>query len=79
MTEDSARTIANVVLGAAAVGAAYVVISNPPLRRLAWRLAVLGVTRKLPQWLSTEIQHAWKDSGKIAGAEAPAYVRRPAL
>ena len=64
MTDDSAHKVATVVLGAAAVGAAYVVISNPPLRRLAWRLAVLGVTRKLPQWLSTEIRHAWKDSGR---------------
>lgn len=64
MTEESARKVANVVLGAAALGAAYVVVSNPPLRRLAWRLAVLGLTRKLPLWVSREVQDAWRESGQ---------------
>ena len=64
MTEDSARKVANVVLGAAVLGAAYIVISNPPLRRLAWRLAVLGLTRKLPHWISREVHDAWRDSGQ---------------
>ena len=70
MTEHSARTVANVVLAAAAVGTAYVVLRNPPLRRLAWSLAVAGLTRQLPQWLSRELRTAWEESGSV---------RRPGL
>ena len=70
MTEASARTVANVVLAAAAVGTAYVIVRNPRLRRLAWTLAVAGLTRQLPQWLSREIHTAWNES---------AGVRRPGI
>ncbi len=64
MTEDTARTVANVVLAAAAVGAAYVVVTTPPLRRLAWRLAVTALTGTLPVWLRHEVQQAWVESGR---------------
>jgi len=37
MTRADARTAANLVLVAAGVAAAYVVITTPPLRRLAVR------------------------------------------
>ena len=37
MTRERARTVANVVLVAAGVAAAYVVLTKPPLRRLAVR------------------------------------------
>ena len=37
MTSANARTVANVVLISAGVAAAYVVITTPPLRRLALR------------------------------------------
>jgi hypothetical protein len=62
MTEESARRVANVVLGAAAVGAAYVIVTTPPLRRLAWRLAVVALTGAIPAWLRREIEHAWRES-----------------
>ena len=39
MTEDSARTTANVVMAAAALGAAVIVLRNPTLRRLCDRSA----------------------------------------
>ena len=48
---------------AAAVGVAVYVIRTPPLRRLAWRLAVTALTATLPAWIGREVQHAWSESG----------------
>lgn len=62
MTEDSARKAANVILGASAIGAAYVVVTNPPLRRLAWRLARAALTVTLPAWIGREVRQAWIES-----------------
>ena len=67
MTEESARKVANVILGAAALGAVYVVVTNPPLRRLAWRLARTALTGTLPAWLGNEVHQAWIESGRDAG------------
>lgn len=64
MTEDSARTVANVVLAAAALGAAYVVLRKPPLRRLAWQLAKVGLTGAFPTWFAKEVREAWIASGR---------------
>jgi hypothetical protein len=64
MTEDTARTVANLILGAAAVGVAYYVMRTPPLRRLAWRLAVSAATGTLPAWFSRELLHAWADTAR---------------
>jgi hypothetical protein len=66
MTEQTAKTIANVVLGAAALGAAYVVVKTPQLRRLAIGLVAAALTGPVPAWLSRELQHAWADSGRRA-------------
>jgi hypothetical protein len=74
MTEETARTTANVILGAAAVAAAIFVARTPPLRRLAWRLAVTALTASIPAWLGKEITDAWAASGRQA--EMPA--ERPA-
>ena len=41
MTQENARTVANVVIASAAVAAAYVVLTTPPLRRLAMQAARL--------------------------------------
>ncbi len=68
MTEESARKIANAVIGAAAAAAVYTIVRNPPLRRAAWRLAVLALTGTLPQWLGGEIRQAWAESGDSAQA-----------
>ena len=64
MTEDTARTVANLILGAAAVGAAYYVMRTPPLRRLAWRLAATAATGTLPAWFSRELRQAWADTAQ---------------
>ena len=61
--DDTARTLANVILGAAALGAAVVVLRTPPLRRLAFGLARTALTVTLPVWLSREVKQAWTESG----------------
>ena len=66
MTEDNARRLANVILGAAALGVAWYVIKTPPLRRLAWRLTVTAVTVRVPAWFRRELQQAWAESGRRA-------------
>ena len=66
MTEKTAQTVANVALGVAAVGAAYVILKTPPLRRWAVGLAVTALTGANPAWLGREVQHAWADSGRRA-------------
>lgn len=63
MTDDTARKVANTAMGLAAIGAAYVVLSRPPLRRLAWRLALTALTGTVPIWLNHEVTQAWADSG----------------
>jgi hypothetical protein len=62
MREDTARTIANLVLGAAAIGAAIVVLRVPALRKLALGLAATAVTTQLPAWLKQEVSQAWAAS-----------------
>lgn len=62
MREDTARTVANVVLAAAAAGAAVVVLRTPALRRLAWGLARTALTTTIPLWLSREVRQAWEES-----------------
>ena len=64
MTDDNARKLANLILGAAALGVAYYVVKTPPLRKLAWRLAVTAVTGTLPAWFNRELRQAWADSGR---------------
>lgn len=66
MTEDTARRIATLVLGAAALGVAYYVLRTPPLRRAVWRLAVSAATTTLPAWFARELERAWTESGTHA-------------
>jgi len=49
MTEQRVEQIANIVITAAALGAAYYVARTPPLRRMAWRLAVTALTGTIPR------------------------------
>jgi len=71
MTEQTARTIANVALGAAALGAAYYVARTPPLRRMAVRLATTALTGGIPAWLAREARQAWVQSGQRAARVRP--------
>lgn len=75
MTHDTARTFANVIIGAAALGAAYYVLRTPPLRRTAWLLARTAITTTIPAWLARELRQAWAESGREPAA-ASAAARR---
>ena len=52
------------LLAAAAVGVTFYVMRTPPLRRLAWRLAVTALTGTVPAWLGREVKHAWTESNR---------------
>jgi hypothetical protein len=60
MTESSAEKFANIVMGAAAIGAAYYVVKTPRLRRMAWRLIGGAATGLIPAWLAQEIRSSWE-------------------
>jgi hypothetical protein len=60
--EETARTVANVVMATAALGAAVVVLRTPALRRLAFGLARTAITTGIPLWLTKEVKDAWRNS-----------------
>ena len=62
MTEKQARTVANTLMAAAAVGAAVVVMRSPKLRRLAWQLARQYARGPLAVWAATSVREAWDGS-----------------
>ena len=62
MTAQTARTVANVVLVSAGVAAAYVVITTPPLRRLALARRALWLGASIPVYLLSEVRQAWVES-----------------
>ncbi len=66
MTEASARTAANVVIAAAGFAAAYVIITTPPLRRLAVRGVRLWLGASVPMYLASQVRHAWVESARSA-------------
>jgi hypothetical protein len=66
MTERTAQTIANVVLLSAGVAAAYVVLTTPPLRRLAVRATRVWLGASVPVYLLKEVRRAWMESARYA-------------
>ncbi len=64
MTDATARTVANVVLASAAVAATYVVLTRPPLRRLAFRAVRLWLGATIPVYLANEARLAWMEAAK---------------
>ncbi len=70
MTSATARTVANVVLVSAGLAAAYVVVTTPPLRRLALRGTEwwLGRERARAYLLSRQVAAA--AVGRTSGAQA---------
>ena len=63
MTQENARTVANVVIAAAGVAAAYVVLTTPPLRRLAMQAGRLWLGASVPAYLVETTRQAWLESG----------------
>lgn len=64
MTESGARTTANVVLAVAGVAAAYVVVTTPPLRRLAMQGLRLWLGASIPAYLLNQARIAWMESAR---------------
>jgi hypothetical protein len=62
MTERQAETIANLVIGAAAIGAAIYVLRTPALRRVLWGAARNTLIAGLPAWLLAETRNGWVGS-----------------
>ena len=63
MTQENARTVANVVIAVAGVAAAYVVLTTPPLRRFAMQAARLWLGASVPAYLLDTTRQAWLESG----------------
>ena len=66
MTDARARAVANVVLVSAGVAAAYVVMTTPPLRRLAFRATRLWLGASVPVFLLDQTRRAWAESARSA-------------
>lgn len=66
MRGSAARNVANIVIATAAVGAAYVVITTPPLRRLALIAVRIWLGATVPAYLAREIHTAWVESARAA-------------
>ena len=68
MTEERARQVANVVMAAAALGAAVFVLRTPKLRRMAWQLARQYAAGPLAAWTATTVRDAWDRSAPATAA-----------
>jgi len=66
MTRENARLVADVVLASAGVAAAYVVLTTPPLRRLAFAGLRFWLGATVPVYLLREVRHAWMESAQRA-------------
>jgi len=66
VTSATSRTVANVVLVSAGVAAGFVILTNPPLRRLALRAMKLWLGATVPAYLLDETRRAWVESGQAA-------------
>jgi len=64
MTDANARTAANLVLASAGIAAAYVVLTKPPLRRLAFLAVEYWLGATVPVFLLAQAREAWAESGR---------------
>jgi hypothetical protein len=78
MTEERARQTANVVMAAAALGAAVFVLRSPKLRRIAWQLARQYAGGPLAAWTASTVRDAWDQSASSASPNAPPVAGAPA-
>jgi hypothetical protein len=66
VTDSTARSVANIVLATAGIAAAYVVITTPPLRRLALRAARIWLGATVPVYVARQVRTAWVESARAA-------------
>jgi len=62
MIDENARAAANVVLFSAGVAVAYLVLTKPPLRRLAVRAVQVWLGASVPAYLMAQAREAWVES-----------------
>jgi uncharacterized membrane protein len=62
VTEKQARVTANIVMAAAALGAAVFVLRDPKRRRLAWALARRYASGPAAAWMVGTVRRAWDES-----------------
>jgi len=66
VTKTTAHTVANVVLASAGLAAVFVILTNPPLRRLAMQATRWWLGAGVPAYLFDETRRAWVESGQAA-------------
>ncbi len=64
MTDEQARTAANVVLASVGVAAAYVILTTPSLRRVALRATRLWLGASVPVYVLNQVRQAWVQSAR---------------
>jgi hypothetical protein len=62
MTSESARTASTLILVSAGLAAAYVVLTTPPLRRLAATGLRLWLGASVPAYVLSQVARAWAES-----------------
>lgn len=63
MTDANARLAADLLLVSAGAAAAYVVLTRPPLRRLAFGAIRYWLGASVPVFLLAQAREAWAASG----------------
>jgi hypothetical protein len=66
VTQANARTVANALIASAGIAAAYVVLTTPPLRRLARQGLRIWLGASVPAFLIETTRRAWIESGRSA-------------
>jgi hypothetical protein len=64
VTRSAAHSVANVVLISAGAAAAYVIVTTPPLRRLAAHGIRWWLGAGVPLYLVSEVREAWVQSAR---------------
>ncbi len=64
MTDETATTVANVIMLTAAGAVGWLILRDPRLRRPAIGLLRLFVTGTVPTFLTRELRAAWEASGE---------------
>jgi hypothetical protein len=77
MNEDKARQTANLLMAAAALGAAVFVMRNPKLRRMAWQLARQYASGPLAAAVASTVRSAWDESAAPRAVTVTPHASQP--
>jgi len=66
MTRSAAESVANAVMISAGVAAAYVIVTRPPLRRLALTGIRWWLGASVPMFVANQVREAWVQSARTA-------------